>query len=270
LSIECIEVRCDPAGLGRQSLDMARHRIVAFVAMHVDHQPALCRDPAQRRDRSCAVFHGAFEMRDAADDIHPHVERAGQRRLGLGAAVIAVLREGDQLQVDIGRDPFAHLEQRLGGDQARVRDIDMAADRQQALGHRQIAIAQRPFDQRLARQGRTQFAPERDAFKQRARDVHPRQTQRQGGVHVEMRIDEGRADQQASGVDHLGRLAGDRRFDRHDATGAHPDIEPRAPIGKRRIADEKIEHLGPFPESAASQRLGRGRRNVISPRGSAS
>ena len=51
-----------------------------------------------------AIRHRALEMRDAADDVDAHVERAVQVLAALGRAVVAVLREGDELQVDIGRD----------------------------------------------------------------------------------------------------------------------------------------------------------------------
>ena len=35
-------------GLGGQRLDVARERVVALVAVHVDHQPALLGDRAER------------------------------------------------------------------------------------------------------------------------------------------------------------------------------------------------------------------------------
>ena len=66
----------EPLRLIGQGLDMARHRIVALVAMQVDHQPALGGDLAERRDRSRPVRHRALEMRDAADDVDAEVERA--------------------------------------------------------------------------------------------------------------------------------------------------------------------------------------------------
>ena len=46
-----------------QLLDMTRQRIIGFVAMQVDHQPALGRNFAQFGDGTCAVSHGALEMR---------------------------------------------------------------------------------------------------------------------------------------------------------------------------------------------------------------
>jgi hypothetical protein len=55
LSIECIEVRCDPDDAPLQSkplrlksegFDVTRHRVVGLVAVHVDRQAAVCGDLA--------------------------------------------------------------------------------------------------------------------------------------------------------------------------------------------------------------------------------
>ena len=51
------------------------------------------------------VRHRALEMRNAADHVDALVERALEVLRGVRRAEIAVLREGDELQVDIGRDP---------------------------------------------------------------------------------------------------------------------------------------------------------------------
>ena len=106
-----------------------------------------------------AVRHRALEMRDAADDVDAHVERALEVLRGVWRAEIAVLREGDELQVDIGRDPSLHLEQRLDGGQPVVADIDMGADGEQALRHREVAIAQRALDHRLDGQAAASARP---------------------------------------------------------------------------------------------------------------
>ena len=182
-------------------LDVARQRVVGLVAMQVDHQAALCRDFAQFRHRARAVGHGALEMRDAADDVDAHVERADGVLARRRRAIEPVLREGDQLQVDIGRDRLLDVEQRLDRQQPVVADIDMGADGEQAHRHRPVAIGERAVAHRLMRQERLQFAPQRNAFQQRARGVDARNAVGERGVHVEMRIDEGRRDQIAMGVD---------------------------------------------------------------------
>ena len=54
-------------------------------------------------------------MRNAADHIDAHVERLVKRRDDAGAAQIAILRKGNELEIDIGLHPLAHLQQRLDG-----------------------------------------------------------------------------------------------------------------------------------------------------------
>ena len=209
--------------------------------MHVDAQAALGRDVAQHLDRARAVFHRALEMRNAADHVDALVERAVEILCGRLRAEIAVLRKRDELQVDIGRDLLLHVEQRIDRGQAIVADIDMAADREQALGDREIAIAQRALGDGLGRQQRLQFAPQRDAFEQGAGLVQPRQSQRQRRVHVEMNVDEGRRDQQALRVDGAAGFAGEAAFERRDLAVADADVE-LAPIGQGGVADDQVEH----------------------------
>ena len=58
----------------------------------------------------------------------------------------------------------------------------MAADRQDAAGDGEIAVAKRAPDDGLLRQERLQFAPESDALQQGPRVVEARQPERQGRV----------------------------------------------------------------------------------------
>ena len=110
-------------------------------------------------------------MRDAADDVDAEVERPLEIAGGEGRAQVAVLRERDELQVEIGLHGLLDVEQRLDRKQAIVADVDVAADREQALRDSEVAIAERALDHRLVRQMRLQFAPERDPLEQRAGDV---------------------------------------------------------------------------------------------------
>src|ERR1700752_4876556 len=51
-----------PFSLSRQSFDMARMRIIRFVAMHVNEQTPFCRNLAEALYRGGTIRHGAFEM----------------------------------------------------------------------------------------------------------------------------------------------------------------------------------------------------------------
>ncbi len=116
--------------------------------MEVDLQAAIRRDPAQGLDRGRSVRRRALEMRDAADDVDTHVEGALQSVGSAGRAEVSVLRKRDELEVDIGFDLLAHVEQRLDRKEAGIADVDVAADREQALGDREVAIAQGALDKR--------------------------------------------------------------------------------------------------------------------------
>ena len=158
----------EPLRLEGERLDVARQRVVALVAVHVHAQAALGGELAEHAHALRAVGHGALEVRDAADHVDAQVERALQVGQRGGRAQHAVLREGDELQVEVRLHALAHVQQRLDGEQPVVADVDMRADRQQPLGHRPVAVLQRTLDQRLLRQLRLELAPQRDAFEQRA------------------------------------------------------------------------------------------------------
>jgi hypothetical protein len=141
-------LQAEADGLRGQRLDMAREGIVGFVAMHVDRQAAIGGDAAERFDRfAVPSSNRPLEMRNAPDDVDAHVERAVERIDRARRAIVAVLGEGDQLQIDIGRDLLADLEQRLDGQQPGITGVDMAANEQQALGDSKVAIAQGTIDQ---------------------------------------------------------------------------------------------------------------------------
>ena len=134
--------------------------------------------------------------------------------------------------------------QRFDGEQAVVADVDMAANRKQALRHGEVAIAQRPLGHRLVRQMRLQFAPQRNAFDERAGLVEARLAERQGRVHVEMAIDEGRREEKPTRVERLAGFGVEPRSDRGDAASGDGDVLSLAPVGQGGVADDEVEgHL---------------------------
>src|SRR5204863_741909 len=70
------------------------------------------------------------------------------------------------------------VEQRIDRNEPVVADVHMAADREEALGDREIAIAQRALGDRLRRQQRPELAPQRDAL--------DRKSTRLNSSHVEI------------------------------------------------------------------------------------
>ena len=219
---------------------MAAHRVVGFVAMHVDGQAALGGDLAERAYRGAAVVHGAFEMRDTAHDIDTHIERADDIRGAGRRAQEAILRESDQLQVEIGFHALAHLEHRCDRVQVVGRGVDMGTDREKPHGDRPVAIVERTVDHLVHGGDFAQFAPEIDAFEQRSGGVDPGRAIAERCVHVKMRVDErgrneiaGRVDRGACGraVQHAYR--GD---------GAAPDADiGDSSVGQRSAGHENVE-----------------------------
>ena len=137
--------------------------------MHVHTQSARRRDLAEDAHRLGAFGHRALEMRNAADDVDALVERAHE----VGAArprerSSAVLRKGDELQVEIGRDALATSSSASTGHEPRIADVDMRAYREKPLPTAQSQYGERAFDDGVRRQRRLQLAPQRDAFEQRS------------------------------------------------------------------------------------------------------
>ena len=180
-------------------------------------------------------------MRDAAHHIDTHVEGANGVLMRRGVAVEPVLREGDELQVDVVLHRLAHVEQGFDAQKPVVAGVDMAADRQKPQRGGPIAIFQRAgFDLVLGHHF-LEFAPEADAFQKRARGVDPRGAVAERGVHVEMRVDEGRADEVAAGVDGVAGLGGGEVFDGGDAVALDADVGGAA-VGERAAFDDEVEH----------------------------
>ena len=215
-----MDVRCEP--LTRpcrprrwvwygQRLDVPRHRVVGFVAVHVHAQAALRRQLAQQLHALRAVGHGALEVRNAADHFDAEVQRALQVVQRTGRAQHAVLRKRNQLQIEVRGDSLLDFQQGLHRQQARIAHVDVGANRQQSLGHRPVAISQRALDDGLESELRLELAPQRDALQQRAALIDARQPVGQRRVHVEMGVDERRRHELAGRIERLARSAGDAR-----------------------------------------------------------
>ena len=71
---------CKPETLGfiGERFNVARQGIVGLIAMDINQEPALCRDLAKFFQACSTVRHGAFKMRDAADDIDAQIQGANE------------------------------------------------------------------------------------------------------------------------------------------------------------------------------------------------
>ena len=201
---------------------------------------------AKHANTPAAVSHASFEVRNATNDINAHIERSLQVFQMLERAVTpsqqAILRESHQLQIKIRRDNALDFEQCLNGQQTRIAYIDMTADRQQSFAHSPIAIRQCTLDQRLLRQQRFKFAPQRNALKQSTRLIDSWQPIAQRGIHMEVRVDKRRADQHALRIDdHMCRSI-QPCTDLDNFPGANRNSHPSAPVGHCSVFKQQIKH----------------------------
>ena len=113
----------------------------------------------------------------------------------------AVLGEGDELEVEVGGDLGADVEEGLDAEEAVVGGVDVAADGEEAHGDGPVAVGQRAVADFLDGGDGAELAPEGDAFEQRAGGVDAGEAVGEGRVHVEVGVDEGRGDEVAGGVD---------------------------------------------------------------------
>ena len=181
-------------------------------------------------------------MRYAADHVHAEIERALQVAKAVGRAQQAILREGHQLQIEVGRDALPYLKQGLHGQQAEVAGVHMRTNGQQTTGHRPVAVAQGALDDSVVGQLGLEFPPQGNAFEQRAAFVHAWLAIGQGRIEMEMRIDERRAEQQPLGVERFVR-GGSQPFGHFgDAAVLDGDGHAGAAIGQRGVANKQVKH----------------------------
>ena len=244
-------LQAQPRGFIGQRFHMAAKGVIAFVAMHIHHQPALFGDFTQQPHGFSPVLHGAFKMRDATHHIDPAIQRAGQVFQRGRVAQHTILRKGNQLQVQIGRNLFAHLDQRIHALQVIVANVHMAADRADPHCHGQIAIAQGALDDLVHRLLWLQLAPQRDPFQQSARNVHPWPPQRKCCVHMKMRVHKGRANQLRFRIQHRVGLGLDVAFNRNDFAILAGDAMSLAAIRQGGVGDKQVKSHGVFLLSVA-------------------
>ena len=228
-------------GLVGQRLNMARMGVVGLITMQVDHEAAFGGEFAKGGDGSSAIGHGTLEMRDAAHHVDTHVEGANGVLMCRRVAVETVLGEGDELQVDVVLHRLTHVEQGFDAQKPIIAGVDMAADRQEAQRGGPVAVFQCAGFDLVLGHDLFQLTPEADAFEQRAGGIDPRGAVAEGGIHVEMRIDEGWADEVAAGVDGLAKLGGGEVLNGGEAVALDADVGGAA-VGERAAFDDEVEH----------------------------
>ena len=191
-------------GLFRQHLQKARLRVVGFIAVHV-HQAAVALGQVhQKNQRADALIAGVFVVRNAAHHVGAHFDGAGHQFASAGEGLNALLREGDNLQIDKMGRLFFHSQHRLKRRQGRVGDINVGAHVLHAVVAQHADGFQRPLACIFDGDARFALAPAGDALKQGTAHIPLRLARRQGGVKMDMRLDEWRDNQLLLGIDIAG------------------------------------------------------------------
>ena len=139
-------------------------------------------------------------MRDAANHVGAQLDGLLHQRATVRIGLDALLREGDDLQVDQVAGFLAHFEHGLERGQGRVGDVDVRAHMLDAMVDQHVdgllgaGLGVFMGDQRLA------LGPAFDALEQRAAHVPGRLAGCERGIEVDVRLDEGRHDEIAGSV----------------------------------------------------------------------
>lgn len=184
-----------------QHLEKARVGIVGLVAMDVHQAAGALGQVHEEFHRAHALVAGVFEVRDAADHIRAQANGFLHQLAPILEGLDALLGKGDDLQVDQVGGLLAYLEHGLECGQRRIGDVDVGAHVLDAMGGQGADGACGAGLGVFLGDGGLALAPALDALEQGAAHVPARLTGGQGGVEVDVRLDEGRHHQVASGVD---------------------------------------------------------------------
>ena len=115
---------------------MSGVRIVAFIAVHIDHQSTRFRNLTELTHGLCTIRHGAFEVGYSTNNVYTKVQSSGEQVDCPRISKIAILWKGDQLKVEVGFYGFPNLQQSMDGSQIRIADIYVTANSQISLSYR--------------------------------------------------------------------------------------------------------------------------------------
>ncbi len=167
-------------------------------------------------------------MRNSADNLDPQIQCANCVRRPSWSSIETVLRKGNELQVEVGGDFLLHFQKGFNGQQPIVTGVDVAANCEEAHGHCPIAIGEGALDDSFVREKGLQFSPQSYAFEQRAGRINARNSIRESGIHMEMRVDKRRRHQTPACVDDLASLRLNPWLNRDDLITGDGDIDPAA------------------------------------------
>ena len=176
-------------------------RIVGLVAMHIDQAAGALGQVHEELHRADALIAGVFEMRNAADHVSAHADRFFHQLATVAERLDAFLRERDDLQVNQMTAFLAHFEHGFERGELRVGDVNVGAHVLNAVGSQRLNGLLGAGLGVFFGDGDFALAPAFDALEQRTAHVPARLAGGEGGVEVDVRLDEGRHHQIAAGIE---------------------------------------------------------------------
>ena len=221
---------------GGEGLEAAGGLVVDLVAVHVDQEAVLLGQLAREVERVDGVLAGELEVRDRADDVDAHARGPAHECLSVWEGLDALLRERDDLQGDRVLEFLAQLEHRVERGELRIRHVDVGADVLDAearlLAHGAVHALLHVLDGERG----LPLAPHLDALEEGAGLVPAGLTGGEGGIEVDVRLDDGRQREAAGPVDDL--LTRQRLQSVRDR-GEHPVLDADV-AGGLRILDAQV------------------------------
>jgi hypothetical protein len=210
---------------GGEHLDEPGLLVVDLVAVSVHPQVVPGGEVDGDLHRPHAVLTGVLVVGDGPHDVDAQAHRLVQQLFAVREGDDPLLRKGDELEGHHVLDPLAHLDERAQRGQARVGDVDVAADVQHAVGDLPPQHLEHPAHHVVVREHRLALGPAGDPLPERPALVPPRLAGRQDSVEVDVRLDVRRCQQHPGRVELLRLLIpefdlgrGARGRDRDDAS----------------------------------------------------
>ena len=223
--------------------------------------PVSLRELEQELDLRHAVLARPFVVGDAPDHVAPEAHRLAHQVLAVREGQDAVLRERDQPEVHDVAHLVAQLQQGAQRRQRRIAHVHVGPDEAGPLGDLPQDRLPGARHDVVTGQRRLALGPGLDPLDERPGDVVARLADRQRGVHVDVRVDEGRGEEAAVGVQ-LDRVRAARggqpagRPDRGDPVTLDEDVD------RVRAQAERGMHAGAADDQPHTHRHLVGRRRI--------
>jgi hypothetical protein len=212
-------------------------RIVAFIAVHIDHKSTCFRNLTEFAHGLCTIRHGALEVRYSTNNVYPKVQCSGEQVGCPRISKISILWKGDQLKVEICFYGFPDVQQSMHGGQFRIADIYVTTNSKISLSHSPAAQGEGALLNVIDSEMRFEFRPQSYALEQGATLIDAGSPVRQRRIHVKVTVNERGGDQLLLGIYFGLCLCLDMWLDQSNPAILAGDINRRRPVYNDSIFD---------------------------------